>query len=315
MLIYYIFFSLSDFSLYNILLVHPCLYKWPHFIPLHGWIIFIVCKYQIPFIHSSIDALWWPEWGESPKGISYTYIYLQLIHFTVQKNLTQHCKATMCRAVLGCSVMSDSLQPHGLQPTGLLCLWGFCRQEYWSRLPCPPPEDPSNPGIEPRSPTLQADSLLFEPPGKPLYSNKKLTKKKYLCPETSLTIITSRYRWANFFFLIIIFLDDEKFLLYVCGKDVCVCVWYSVCVLCMWRSSASCISASGHPSAVREVSPSLWEISRVYLLPRPLITFQGWFIFTFVLRKQTGFIFFQVVIGPLQTCQRKLLRVTVQAKM
>ena len=34
-------------------------------------------------------------------------------------------------------------------------------------LPCPPPGDLPNPGIEPRSPTLQADSLLSEPPGKP----------------------------------------------------------------------------------------------------------------------------------------------------
>ena len=34
---------------------------------------------------------------------------------------------------------------------------------------CPPLGDPPNPGIEPRSPTLQADSLLSEPPGNPLY--------------------------------------------------------------------------------------------------------------------------------------------------
>ena len=33
-------------------------------------------------------------------------------------------------------------------------------------LPCPPPGDLPNPGIEPRSPTLQMDSLLSEPPGK-----------------------------------------------------------------------------------------------------------------------------------------------------
>ena len=33
-------------------------------------------------------------------------------------------------------------------------------------LPCPPPGDLPNPGIEPRSPSLRADSLLFEPPGK-----------------------------------------------------------------------------------------------------------------------------------------------------
>ena len=34
-------------------------------------------------------------------------------------------------------------------------------------LPCPPPEDLPNPGIEPRFPALQVDSLLSEPPGKP----------------------------------------------------------------------------------------------------------------------------------------------------
>ena len=42
----------------------------------------------------------------------------------------------------------------------------FSRQEFWSELPFPSPGDLLNPGIEPRSPTLQADSLLSEPPGK-----------------------------------------------------------------------------------------------------------------------------------------------------
>ena len=44
---------------------------------------------------------------------------------------------------------------------------GFSRQEHWSGLPCFPPGDLPNPGIKPRSPALQADSLLSEPPGKP----------------------------------------------------------------------------------------------------------------------------------------------------
>ena len=44
---------------------------------------------------------------------------------------------------------------------------GFSRQEYWSGLPFPSPRDLSNPGIEPMSPTLQADALTSEPPGKP----------------------------------------------------------------------------------------------------------------------------------------------------
>ena len=43
---------------------------------------------------------------------------------------------------------------------------GFSRQEYWSGLPFPSPGDLLNPGIEPRSPALQADALTSEPPGK-----------------------------------------------------------------------------------------------------------------------------------------------------
>ena len=84
--------------------------------------------------------------------------------------------------VLSHSVMSDSFRPHGLQLTRLLCPWGFSRQEYWSGLPCPPPGDLPNPGIEPRSPPLQADSLLTEPTGKP---TKKLLSPASLCiPKT-----------------------------------------------------------------------------------------------------------------------------------
>ena len=43
---------------------------------------------------------------------------------------------------------------------------GFSRQEYWSGWPFPSPGDLPNPGIEPGSPTLQADTLPSEPPGK-----------------------------------------------------------------------------------------------------------------------------------------------------
>ena len=41
----------------------------------------------------------------------------------------------------------------------------FSRQEYWSGLPFPTPGDLPDPGIEPRSSVLLADSLLSEPPG------------------------------------------------------------------------------------------------------------------------------------------------------
>ena len=59
-----------------------------------------------------------------------------------------------------CDPMNCSLQ-------GSSCPWGFSRQEYCSGLPCPLPGDLPNPGIEPMSPTLQADYLPAEPSRKP----------------------------------------------------------------------------------------------------------------------------------------------------
>ena len=91
----------------------------------------------------------------------------------------------MSKHVLRLLVVSKShvrvfCDSYGWQPTRLLCPWGFSRQEYWSGLPCPSPGDLPDPGIEPRSPALQAlyhlnstqvsgilASFLSEPPGKP----------------------------------------------------------------------------------------------------------------------------------------------------
>ena len=74
--------------------------------------------------------------------------------------------------LLNYGVGEDSWESLGLQgdPTSqsrLLCPWKLSRKEYWSGLPCPPPADLPNPGIEPRSPELQADSLPAELPGNP----------------------------------------------------------------------------------------------------------------------------------------------------
>ena len=57
---------------------------------------------------------------------------------------------------------------------------GFSRQEYWSGLPFPSPGDLPDPGIEPRSPALQVDSLPTELSGKPLSETQelKVTKSK-----------------------------------------------------------------------------------------------------------------------------------------
>ena len=58
--------------------------------------------------------------------------------------------------------MFDSLGAHGLYSP-----WNCPWPEYWTGPPFPSPGDLPNPGIKPRSPTLQADSLPAEPPGKP----------------------------------------------------------------------------------------------------------------------------------------------------
>ena len=56
---------------------------------------------------------------------------------------------------------------------------GFSRQEYWSGLPCPPPGDLLNPGIEPESLMSQVGSLPVGPPEKPIgnvkYVDSELT--------------------------------------------------------------------------------------------------------------------------------------------
>ena len=65
------------------------------------------------------------------------------------------------------SVMSDFCDLWAVVHQAPLSI-GFSRQEYWSELPYPSTGDHPDPGIKPRTPALQADSLPSEPPGKPL---------------------------------------------------------------------------------------------------------------------------------------------------
>ena len=65
---------------------------------------------------------------------------------------------------------------------------GFSRKEYWSSLPFPSPEDLPNAGIKLGSSALQAESLLSEPPEKPLYINN-IIKVLLLMNESKQTIM------------------------------------------------------------------------------------------------------------------------------
>ena len=64
------------------------------------------------------------------------------------------------------SVMSDFVTAWTVAYQAPLSM-EFSKQKYWSEYPFPSPGDLSNPGIKPRSPALQADSLPAEPQGKP----------------------------------------------------------------------------------------------------------------------------------------------------
>ena len=68
-----------------------------------------------------------------------------------------HKCVCVCVCVCVCSVMSINYTME------------FSRLQYWSGQPFPFPRDLPNPGIEPRSPTLQMDSLSTELPGKPRF--------------------------------------------------------------------------------------------------------------------------------------------------
>ena len=84
-----------------------------------------------------------------------------------------HCWwESMCE----CSSPFSRVTP-GLQPTRFLCPRGLSRQEYWSGLLFPLPEDLPNPGIEPTAPApsaVQMELFTSEPPGKPGW---KLSKR------------------------------------------------------------------------------------------------------------------------------------------
>ena len=58
---------------------------------------------------------------------------------------------------------------------------GFSRQEYCSGVPFPSPGDLPNSGIEPGSPTFQADALTSEPPGKPILTHIYIPTHTCVC--------------------------------------------------------------------------------------------------------------------------------------
>ena len=63
--------------------------------------------------------------------------------------------------------MSNSVRLYGLQPARLLCQQDYPGKGTKNGLPWPPPGGLPDPGMEPKSPALQADSLLLSHQGSP----------------------------------------------------------------------------------------------------------------------------------------------------
>ena len=83
---------------------------------------------------------------------------------------------------------------------------GFFRQEYWSGLPFPSPGNLPNPGMEPGSHALQADSLLSKPPGGSMLHNIDhlflLKPPTMFLPSISWVNIIKKIYWQKFLMFI-----------------------------------------------------------------------------------------------------------------
>ena len=98
-----------------------------------------------------------------------------------------------CLVVQCCPTLSDTMDS---SPPGTSVHGDSPGKEYWSGLPCPLPGDLPNPGIESRSPALQANSLLSEPPVMPKntgVSSLSLLQGIFLTQESNQGLLHCRY--------------------------------------------------------------------------------------------------------------------------
>ena len=128
---------------------------------------------KIFFIDDIILKFKCPSTDERIKDVVYLYNGILLSH---KKNEIMPFPTTwmdletiilsevnQSEATQSCPTLGD---PVDCSPPGS-SIHGILQARYWSGLPFPSPGDLPDPGIEPRSPSLQADALTSEPPGKP----------------------------------------------------------------------------------------------------------------------------------------------------
>ena len=129
------------------------------------WVNFCTCPPNTKIVHRSFT------WVQSRQSW-HTFLFQSCILAADSGSREGQVKCTFqdegegkvkVLATESCLILCD---PVDIACQALLSM-GFSRQEYRSGLPCPSPGDLPDLGIEPEYPTLQADSLLSEPPGKP----------------------------------------------------------------------------------------------------------------------------------------------------
>ena len=108
---------------------------------------------------------------------------VRLVKSTAFPGVGYGCESWTARKAASSAGSATKSRPTLVTPWTAACQvplsTGFSREEYWSGLPFPSPGDLLNPGIEPKSPALQADALLSEPPGKPCQFKQSLKGSVY----------------------------------------------------------------------------------------------------------------------------------------
>ena len=122
---------------------------------------------------------------------SWAFLEKSIHSFTTWALYKQMNTACLCLRV-SCSLISNSEIPWTIARQTPLSM-ELSRQEYWSGLLFPSPRDVPDPGIKPRSPTLQADSSRSKPPE--WRTNMPLEEHASGIKDRNLRKTINKYKW------------------------------------------------------------------------------------------------------------------------
>ena len=143
------------------------------------------------------------------QSISFSILFMSLCMspnlYNSRLSMKQDCIQSESEVTQSRLTLCDPWTVVGQAPLSM----GFSRQEYWSGLPFPSPRNLPDPGIEPESPELHADSVPSEPPGKHrqqcIYANVTLSTHSTPLPAlVSMFVLCLYFCFTNKFIYTII---------------------------------------------------------------------------------------------------------------